>query len=326
MNPRALVKQTLGRAALVPPLSLRTRRSLNGRIDVVYYHYVGSDNPWFHEFYGDTTLQRLDHDLKLLSRWFTFAPLRDVVVGTAVGVGGKPPLAVTFDDGLDLGAGLDLLERYGVKATTFVITDCIDNENLMWRNKLSAIKALRSGDAIVRAYGTLGIAPIAEGRELMRASTAWAMSRKDEFADALWKAVEMPPLAEFLAEHKPYLGWDDLREWRSRGHEVGLHTKTHPYCVRLRGEEIDEEVVEPAALLRERLGLDWLALSYPFGARLPLPIEADLHSQGVFDSALGIAGFAPAGTPPHRLERASAEHMLDYHVFGSAFAGRPRSR
>ena len=167
MNARTLVKRALGRAALTPPLTLRTRRSLARRIDVAYYHYVGPDTPWFHDFYGDTTLEHLESDLELLGRWFDFAPLEQVVRGEARGEargGGKPPLAITFDDGFDLGAGLDLLERHGVQATTFVITGCVGNANLMWRNKLSAIKALRPADAVVRAYATLGVGAISPRR------------------------------------------------------------------------------------------------------------------------------------------------------------------
>lgn len=324
MNVRALAKQALGRAAVLPPLNVWTRRSLRGRVDVIYYHYVGADNPWFHEFYGETTAERLDRDLRMLSRWFHFAPLREVLDGTARG-GDKPPLAVTFDDGFDLGPGLDLLERHGVQATTFVITDCVGNESLMWRNKLSAIKALRPDEVVVRGYASLGIGTIASAAELMPSSRVWPMARKDELADALWAACELPPLADFMAEHKPYLGWDDLRTWRERGHAVGLHTKSHPYCARLDVGEAEQEVAAPAALLRERLGLDWLPLSYPFGSRLPKPIEDDLADRGTFDCALGIRGFAPTGTPPRRLERASAEHQLEYHVFGSALRGRPRS-
>ena len=123
------------------------------------------------------------------------------------------------------------------------------------------------------------------------------MARKDELADALWAAADMPPLERFLAEHRPYMGWDELAAWRERGHAVGLHTHTHPYCGRLTEDEIEAEVVAPAAQLRERFDLDWLPLSYPFGSRLPAASERSLVERGVVDCALGIAGCAPVGTP-----------------------------
>lgn len=97
-----------------------------------------------------------------------------------------------------------------------------------------------------------------------------------------------------------------------------------PVCERLAPGAEAEESVEPARELRRRLALEWLPMSYPFGSRLEAQTKRRLFDAGVYDCALGITGFAPVGTPPHRLERAAAERGLRYHVFGHAFAGRPR--
>ena len=324
---RAALKPVIGRLATSPPFSRRTSRQLARRVGIVYYHYVGDSTPWYSDFYAGTTAERLDRDLAELARWFEFASLREVVDGHSGHA--RPRLALTFDDGFDLmrTGVLEVLERHGVSATTFVITSCVDNVGLMWRNKLSAARARRGDDVCGRAYNLVAsaheIAPISSGLELMHASRVWPMHRKDELADALWEACDMPPLADFLEEQRPYLGWDGLRTWIERGHSVGLHTRTHPYCERLGPEAEVDEIVEPARELRERLGVEWLPLSYPFGSRLRADSERRLFEAGVYDCALGIAGFAPAGTPAHRLERAAAERHLAYHVFGRAFAGRP---
>ena len=55
----------------------------------------------------------------------------------------------------------------------------------------------------------------------------WDMGRKDELADALWAACDMPPLAEYLDEHRPYFTAEALARWRRRRPRVGLHTR-HP--------------------------------------------------------------------------------------------------
>lgn len=329
MSARRLAKRGIGAIAASPPLGRRTRLAFDERVNIVYYHFVGGCEPYYADFYAGTTLERLESDLTRLSRSFTFAPLDEVESGRGRRAG-KPPLAVTFDDGFDLLSGgiLDVLERHGVSATTFVITSCIGNEQLMWRNKLAATRALRGDERCRRGYDELAaryaIAPLTRGQTLLSASDRWPMSLKEELADELWKACEMPALDAFLADHRPYLDWDGLRTWIDRGHAVGLHTRTHPYCARLAPEAVAGEVVEPATLLRARLGLDWLAFSYPFGSRLDPRTERELFERGVFDCALGIEGFAPAGAEPYRLERASAERDLRFEVFGRALAGRPR--
>lgn len=327
MSARAIVKRGLGRVAVSPPLRARTRAAFAERVNVVYYHYVGGPVPYYEDFYSGMTVDRLDRDLARLSEWFDFAPLADVISGTARG-SARPVVAVTFDDGFDLirGGALDVLERHGVSATTFVITACVGNGDLMWRNKLSAIRALR-GDAWRAAYDELAarypIEPLGEGASLLAASARWPVELEDELAGALWRACEMPPLDAFLTEHRPYLDWDDLRAWIARGHGVGHHTRTHPRCARLDDEGVQKEIVDPAGVLRDGLGLDWLPFSYPFGSRVDVGVERELHAQGVFDCALGIEGFAPIGTPAYRLERASAEHQLEFEVFARACAGRP---
>lgn len=323
MTARAVAKGAIGRAAVSPPLRRRTRAAFADSVNVVYYHYIGEPQPYYADFYSGTTLERLDADLHRLARWFEFAPLSEVVAG-ATERSAPPRLAVTFDDGFDLAAtgALDVLESHGVKATTFVMTACVGNANLMWRNKLSAARALRGEEACLRAYNALAarhsLPPIAEAGQLLAASAQWPLDAKDELADELWRSCDMPPLEEFLDEHRPYLTWEGLREWIARGHEVGHHTRTHPQCARLDRDGAHAEIVEPAALLRERLGMDWLAFSYPFGSRLDPGTERALFDQGIVDCALGIRGFAPVGTRPYRLERASAERHLDFEVFGRA--------
>jgi peptidoglycan/xylan/chitin deacetylase (PgdA/CDA1 family) len=324
-----MVKRGLGRVAASPPLRRRTRAAFADRVNVVYYHYVGGPQSYYADFYSGTTLERLDRDLTRLARWFEFAPLASVVAREPRR-SARPALAVTFDDGFDLIApgALDVLERHGVSATTFVMTSCVGNADLMWRNKLSAVRATVGDAACLQAYNELTtcfeIEPLADATGLLTASARWPLPAKDEFADALWQACDMPPLDAFLAEHRPYLTWDGLREWIDRGHTVGHHTHSHPYCARLDDAGVQAEIVEPARVLRERLGLEWLPFSYPFGSRVDRAVERELYEAGVFDCALGIEGFAPARTPNYRLERAAAEHQLEFEVFARACAGRPR--
>jgi len=326
---KAGAKTVIGRAARTPPMSAITQSSLRRRLNVVYLHYVGAPRTYLPESYRDLTLERFDRDLALLGRYFEFRPLRDLVLDQRAN-GSRPRLAVTFDDGCDLLASgaAEVLERHGVKATTFVVTSTVGNDDLMWTHKLSAVEALSDGTTRVRRYNelmaTAELPEIGDASMVMPASLAWPTALREELVDRLWDLCDMPALSDYLAREHPYFTWERLAEWIARGHDVGLHTRSHPYCSRLSPHEIDDEIVEPAAALRERLGLEFLPFAYPFGDRLDEATERRLSDSGVFDAAFGIRGFARRPAAPHRLERSTIEVALDYDVFGKALLGLPR--
>jgi peptidoglycan/xylan/chitin deacetylase (PgdA/CDA1 family) len=323
-----LLRRHAGILAISGPFARRTLRGLARRTKIVYAHHVGPPAPHLADFGPPFRPEDLDGHLTELGRRFQFAPLADVLAASGRE---SPLLAVTFDDGFDLvGTGAkEVLDAHGVKATVFVLTAFLDNRGLMWRNKLSAIRALRPPDAYVTEYNRMtaqvGAAPIRASSELMGAAMGWDMARKDELADALWRACDMPPLHEYLDEHRPYLTRDQLATWLADGHFVGLHTATHPDCSRLDGEGVRAEIIEPARRLSEELGAPTLHFSYPFGRRVRPELEPLLVGDGLIGCALGIRGFSPSGTSPMQLERASIEGDMRFSVYGKAFLDFPRA-
>jgi peptidoglycan/xylan/chitin deacetylase (PgdA/CDA1 family) len=318
---RHLAGSICGSALLRPVV----RRMFLRHTNIVYYHLIGERQPYYSSGpYGQCTVDRFSRDLAELKTFFTFTPLEKICEYNMGGFASdKPLMALTFDDGFSLSGPevRQVLDHHDIKVTLFLITSCVDNRNLMWRNKVFAIEAMVPERVYVARYNELGaragFPPIASGADLRSASSAWRMSRKDELADELWRACDMPPLAEFLDEHRPYLSWKDIDGWLSAGHSVGLHTHTHPYCSRLDDEEIEAEIVRPAGELRQRFGSSFLPFSYPFGDRIAAAKEEALLKRGVFESAFGNSGFAPRGTAHHRLERAGIEEAgIGWPVFG----------
>ena len=326
---RAMVKKLVGSVAASGACAAHVQKIFRSRVNVVYYHFVGGATPYYDSFYQGTTLQRLDDDLTVLGEYFEFAPL-DRVVAERDTIGASTPLlAVTFDDGFDLlgNGAADVLEAHGVSATSFLITSCIDNANLMWRNKLSVLRSVVGETQLVESFNAVvrlrGLGEVGSAAAMMRSSAPWPANQKEDLVDELWSSCGLKPLAEFLDEHRPYFTTDGIRAWLDRGHTIGLHTRTHPRCDTLDEAAIGREIVEPAAELKETYDLPALSFSYPFGARLSGQTEEELYHRGVFDAALGIAGCARKGSRPYRLERASGEDGLDFSVFGRTLLGRP---
>jgi len=327
------LKSVLGVVSASRLLRPLVTRQFQARTNVVYYHYVGQSTPYYSAFYGGCTFDRFQRDIEELAKVFRFESLEQVCEEHSgpQREGDRPSLAITFDDGFRVNQPrmLELFDRHQIKATTFLTTGCVDNRNLMWRNKLSAILHLASGDLVVSAYNRIAarfrLPVIKSHDELLEASRQWSMCEKDDLADQLWNACDLPPLEEFLADHRPYFTWKELHEWRSAGHGIGLHSVTHPFCSRLDDHGINREIVEPARELRERFELELIPFSYPFGDRLSPERERALLEDGVFDYAFGIAGFAPKHTAPNRLERAGLEAMgVAWPVFGQTLTSPAR--
>jgi peptidoglycan/xylan/chitin deacetylase (PgdA/CDA1 family) len=304
-------------SALLRPIA---RKVFLHHTNIVYYHLIGEGQPYSA---SDASVDQFSRDLASLKKVFDFTTLERICEHNRNGsVPDRPLLALTFDDGFRL-SGTELmgvLDYHGVKATQFLIMSCVDNLSLMWRHKISAIAAMVPEAVYVARYNDLatraGFSPIRTAADLHSASTTWIMARKDEWADELWRACDMPPVGEFLDEYRPYLSWSEVQTWLEGGHGIGLHTQRHPYCSRLTDSEIEEEIVRPGEDMRRRLGLDFLPFAYPFGDRLAAPKERALLERGIFDSAFGIRGFSRRGTPDDRLERAGiAEFGIGWPVF-----------
>ncbi len=329
---RAALRRSAAALARFGPVAPLTRRSLEGRTKIVFAHHVGPSAHHLVAFGPAFTPEQFDEHLTTLGRHFEFASLSDVLAHNTDGDEACRRLAVTFDDGFDLvrTGALEVLNAHGVKATTFVLTSTLDNQGLMWRNKLSAIRALRSEETYVSANNRLmesvGSPGIRDASEFLSAAMRWDMGRKEELVDALWAACDMPPLGDYLDEHRPYFTREALARWVADGHAVGFHTHTHPDCARLDDDGVRAEIIEPARRLSAELEVAPLAFSYPFGRRCSGAHERMLVQAGILECALGIRGFSPRGTSPFRLERASIEGDMRFSVYGKALLGFPGSR
>jgi peptidoglycan/xylan/chitin deacetylase (PgdA/CDA1 family) len=306
------------------------RRSAMNDVNIIYYHYIGDPVPHYQAFGNGCTISEFAQDLEYLSRIFEFASLSEVLA-RAPGKGNpkRPTLAVTFDDGFDLSnqGVMEIMEDYNIKATTFVVTSCIDNRRMMWRHMLSAIQSLTPESIWRSQYNELalssGFDPIKNGEGLLKVSSRWEMNHKDEWAAQLWERCELPPISEYLAERQPYFGWSGLEQWIASGHSVGFHTHTHPYCSRLQQADLESELIEPAITLKQRLNIEELALSYPFGDRLRPEMDQKLFEQRQFKALFGIDGFSRKDVSNEKLERVGVEGG---HTGWSIFRGHVAAR
>jgi peptidoglycan/xylan/chitin deacetylase (PgdA/CDA1 family) len=314
------------------PFAWMGRWYFRGRYPIIYYHGVWRPGSPQQRLFAGTTIERFVDDLECLGQFFEFASLERVLATATPSLRQRPLLAVTFDDNHDLFASgaVAAMAAAGVPATVFVNTFTVGYQGLMWQHALMAIRRLRGDERFLnelnRLQARLGGEPIVAAGKQLPVTRKWPASRKEEYLGDLWRACDMPAVEEILAECHPYLDLPQLRDWMARGHAVGFHTRTHPWCSRLSAAEVQAELVDPAVALKRDLQIGWLPFAYPFGERLTPAMEEVVVRSGVFSCMLGVSGFSRRGTPHHHVRRLDAEPGAQREVFGRAVlasAGRP---
>jgi peptidoglycan/xylan/chitin deacetylase (PgdA/CDA1 family) len=181
------------------------------------------------------------------------------------------PLIVTFDDGYDdnYHVAFPILREFGMSAMFFVSTGHIDSGmpyaydwlvHIFCRTRATRVQVaeLDIDQAIPATRG--------ERRELAR-ELLFRLKGLDATVQAaiisgLANAWDMPPMQH--AECRP-MTWDQLREMRAAGMEVGSHGVSHRILAKLSPIEMAAEVRESKRAIERELGPPVEVLSYPVG-------------------------------------------------------------
>lgn len=250
-------------------------RMMNYKSDslrIVYYHMVSKND---HPYYFDNKAISVDEfkeQLIFLKKRFDIIRLSDAIILTNKGESLKKKLVITFDDGFadNYTVAAPVLKELNCNATFFLIGNCIDNKDLMWRNKLLLIQKadeviLKKGlDQIVNQY-KLSI----EGyKNLMSwSSNAIPMNKKEEIVNSLWKYTMNISIEDYLSQYQPYITKYQILELDNQGFEFGLHSMSHPYFNKLTYEEFRDEILNSKKIIEQLLQKEVITFTYPFGQK-----------------------------------------------------------
>lgn len=99
-----------------------------------------------------------------------------------------------------------------------------------------------------------------------------------------------------------YLTWEQIRELKSRGAEIGSHTMTHAALNEIPRSEQESEVRLSRQVLEEHLGVPVEYLAYPYG-QYDSALPEILHQAGYRGACTGIAGLNAPGDNAYLLKR-----------------------
>jgi len=263
----------LGNCMLTLPFLKNACSYRNDSLRIAYYHIVSNQN---RDFYFDNKMISpgvFRKHLTFFQKHFDIVSLQDALHMVDNNESLYKKLVLTFDDGFaeNYNVVAPILKEKGLSATFFLIGNCIDNKDLMWRNKLLVLTkkaGRRLPKLISEAIRIFRLPAMYYHEDIFRWSLrTWPMNRKDEIANYFWNAADIGTVKAYLDEKKPYLTNGQIRGLLEEGFEIGSHSMSHPVFSRLAYDEFEKEVLSSVQLLQTSFKKEITSFSYPFGIK-----------------------------------------------------------
>lgn len=249
---------------------------------MIYYHMVREQHvPYYFPTHISPGVFR--EQIRFLKNKYEIVSLPEAMARARQGDPLHRVLTITTDDGFveNYDFIAPILVEENVTATFYLISGCLDNKELMWRNKLLLVQNKTERTQVQRLMQRLAvefnlIEPLPSDSLLSWSYRDWDMREKDFLANRIWEWSGMIPLAEWLGKHQPYLTTQHIQQLGNSGFHFGAHTRTHPFCSRLSYEQLVDEVIGSMNELKEKTGQAIHTVTYPFGNRAEPALEQQL--------------------------------------------------
>ncbi|MBT8194965.1 MAG: polysaccharide deacetylase family protein [Bacteroidia bacterium] len=186
----------------------------------------------------------------------------------------KDYATIMFDDGYkdNIEYALPILEKYNVKASFYIVTDCIDNNIPTWTNILEYLFQNTKGDEINLPFDflpeALQIGKFSDTKDRLSFVSdlkpylkTLVHSKREVVLQSVRKTFSDVELPEIM------MSWGDVKKLKSHGHYVGSHTATHSMLGSMESEQdIERELIDSGNKIKSELGYFPLTISYPVGS------------------------------------------------------------
>ncbi len=181
---------------------------------------------------------------------------------------------IMFDDGYkdNIEHALPILEKYKVKASFYVVTNCIDQNIPTWTHVLENAFQKTEKKGIELSFDFLPnkfqkasfyqnsdrLSFVAELKPFLKTIDH---KKREQVLDHITQQFSDVEVSQLM------MNWDDLRILRDKGHYIGSHTVNHSMLGTMEDEEeISRELEESAKRIEAELGYFPKTISYPVGS------------------------------------------------------------
>jgi peptidoglycan/xylan/chitin deacetylase (PgdA/CDA1 family) len=234
---------------------------------VLLYHRVNPDND---PFFPALSVKTFDSQMRYLAANFQVLSLTDIINRIKQGLGIAPgTVAVTFDDGYrdNYAYAHPILRKYNCPATLFTATNYINNEKLMWNDKVALAIKFTAQKRITlpgstRSFSLVSVSEkVVALEQILETLKTFPESDKLTLVEDLCKRLDskQPKSAPLM------LSWKKLKQMAYEGWEVGSHTANHVILTRVPFCQAKEEICLSGSMLERELDRPIRLFSYPNG-------------------------------------------------------------
>ncbi len=239
-----------------------------------------------------------ENQIKLYSENFRVIGLSQLHKEIQEGYVEEKTLCITFDDGYkdNFEVALPILNKYNLPATVFVATKAVDSQELLWYDKVLSLFS-RSKENVFE-FPELNISVFSlTPTENKRDAAHCVLGKLKEFdpmqRDSYIIEIAKQLKVDLVENTNIMLSWENVKELKGNGVEIGAHTHSHPILSKLNYEEALLEIKTSKEILEDKLQEEVSSFAYPNGGR------EDYNSstiKAVQDSGLKLAVTTNHGT------------------------------
>lgn len=257
----------------------------NSSLRIVYYHLISDNSPEYYFNNKALSVNEFRKHIKFFKKHFEIIKLEEALKICEQNSSLQNKLVISFDDGFreNYSTIAPILADEGISATFFMITDCIDNRNLMWRNKILLFEKYKNKNIrkiLDKVSLDFKLPNIKNNQNMMDWSfKVWPMQKKEQIVNYLWKHIMPIKLEDYLKEKKPYCSITEIKELHKSGFEIGVHSDTHPIFNKLNYDDFSNEIIKSGNIISSIIGNKSRNFSYPFGIRASEDFENKFNSK-----------------------------------------------
>ncbi|MDO8467174.1 MAG: polysaccharide deacetylase family protein [bacterium] len=244
---------------------------------IVAYHYVRDPDPKWTGIHS-CSIREFDRQIKLLSEQFKIVSVSEVAEAARQARAGKF-CAITFDDGLldNYQNALPVLEKYGAKATFFIITSVFDG-GVPLTHKLHALFSQASAGELIDIFNqwAAGRYSIPKDKRLDQRRVhgdiltnnfkeTMVMLDEDTRKNFLDFCFQKFRINEPLLNKQLFMTREQVVDMKRRGMIIGSHSHSHHSFESLKAPEAEDDVFRSNESLTKLLGRTPDVFCYPHG-------------------------------------------------------------